>query len=351
MLERLRRGWRSWNVGAVLVVALFMTCRSGAQELGPTLLSYRVPEGCPTAADFQRSVQSRSARVRFVEQGAHDRELSIAMHKDGDFMIGALRLIEGDGSLRKRNVRFSTCAEAVEGLALIAVVSLDPQALLRPQEAQQSTASPAPAASAPTVASASAAAPVRVPPAQPKQAPVPLRRPTKLRLALGGEFNWAPFALPATALGGTLFADFASRSESALAPLFRAAISHVERRGLSAGAAADANFTLTLATLSACPLHFAGGGLALRPCAFVSGGALYAWGSGTTNPEHSSRPYGALGGSVLVFAHASQAIDIVADLAVGGSLLRDRFGIAGAEPWRTPALYLSTGIGTRFVFP
>jgi hypothetical protein len=156
--------------------------------------------------------------------------------------------------------------------------------------------------------------------------------------------------LPATALGGSLFLDVASRSQSGFAPLFRAAISHVERRGLSSDGA-EANFTLTLATLSVCPLRVAGGFLVLRPCAFVNGGALHAWGSETTNLQQRTRPYGALGGSVLLFARLSQAIDIVGDFSVGASLLRDTFGFGQAQPWQTPALYLSTGIGIRFALP
>jgi hypothetical protein len=77
---------------------------------------------------------------------------------------------------------------------------------------------------------------------------------------------------------------------------------------------------------------------------------LYAWGSETTNLQQRTRPYGALGGSALLLAHASQAVDIVADLAVGATLLRDSFGFEEDQPWQTPGLYLSSGIGARFVF-
>jgi len=345
MLER----WRfSLNTCAALLLALFTTCRSGAQELGPTLLSYRVPDSCPSVADFQRSVQRRSARVRFVEQGAHDRELSIVMRKDGDFTHGELRLTERDGSLRQRSVRFTTCAEAVEGMALIAVVSLDPQALLEPEKAQ-------PPAAVPATASSSVA--VKLPPEETKPITVPAPSSSapssKARFALGGEINFVPSALPATAFGGSLFADLASGSESRWAPLFRIAISHVERRGLSSGigAGAEANFTLTLATLSACPLRLGAGFLELRPCAFVSGGALHAWGSQTTNPQQRTRPYGALGGSLLLFARVTQRVDIIADLALGGTLIRDSFGFDQEQPWQTPGLYLSSGVGARFGFP
>ena len=332
---------RGLSTCVVLASAPFGTRELRAQELEPTFLLYRAPDGCPTAVDFRNSVQRRSARVRFVAEGSHDRELSIAIRRDGDFTNGELRLIERDGSLRQRNVRFTTCAEAVEGLALIAVVSLDPQALLQPEK---------PTDPAPT------------PPATPQPPPAPPQAPPKhdsadsaaqrsrFRVALGGEFNVAIRALPTPALGGSLFVDVVSRSQSWLAPLFRGAISHVERRGLSS-AGAEANFTLTLASLSACPLRLGGGFLALRPCAFASGGALHAWGSKTTNLQQRTRPYGALGGSVLLFARVSQVVEIVADLALGATLVRDSFGFDQDPPWETPPLYLSSGIGARFVFP
>ena len=325
----------------MLGVALLGSRPLRAQELGPTLLSFRAPEGCPAVADFQRSVQRRSARVRFVDAGPHDRELSIAVRQEGEVTHGELRLLERDGSLRRRNVRFTTCSEAVEGLALIAVVSLDPQALLQPDKPAEPVE---PAAAAPALA----------PPAIQTKAPskrdsVSAAQQSKIQLALGGEFKLAFRALPATALGGSLFLDIASRSESWLAPLFRATISHVQRRGLE-GDDAEANFTLTLATVSACPLRLAGGWLVLRPCAFASGGALHAWGSESTNLQQRTRPYGAVGGSVLLFVRASQKFEIVGDFSAGATLLRDSFGFE-QDHWKTPALYLSSGIGARFVFP
>ncbi|HKO49689.1 MAG TPA: hypothetical protein VJV79_18295 [Polyangiaceae bacterium] len=275
--------------------------------------------------------------MRFVEQGTYERQLSIAMRKDGDFISGELRLTERDGSLRQRNVRFTTCSEAVEGLALIAVVSLDPQALLQPARATEPAPPPTPAPKPPLAQSPA------------KSDPVPLTPQPKLQWALGAEFNFAPRALPAPALGGSLFVDLDFVRSGGFAPLFRAALSHVERRGLSSGTA-EANFTLTLATVSACPLRIQGGFLVLRPCAFVSGGALHAWGSQTTNLQQRTRPYGALGGSVMLLAQVSQALELVADLGLGATLVPDTFGFDDDQPWKTPPVYLSSGIGARFVF-
>ena len=350
LIEAMLGHWcRGLSACAVLSATLLGSRVLRAQDLGPTLLSYRAPDGCPSVADFQRSVQRRSARVRFVDEGAHDRALSITLRKDGDQTNGELRLIERDGNVRQRDARFATCAEALEGLALIAVVSLDPQALLEPDRPAEPPALPVPV---PLAVPAAAAKP---PPAQAKAAParesLPATQPAKLQLAIGGALNLAIRALPEPALGGSLFLDLASGSRARFAPLLRVALSHVERRGLDSESGAEASFTLTLATVSACPWRFAAGFFALRPCGFASGGVLFAKGSKTNDLQQRTRPYGALGGSLSLFARASQTIDIVADLAAGATLVRDSFGFEQDPPWQTPALYLSSAIGARFVFP
>ncbi|HET7546089.1 MAG TPA: hypothetical protein VFK05_39745 [Polyangiaceae bacterium] len=335
---------RCLSACVALSVAFLVARRLHAQDLGPTLLVYRAPDGCPTVFDFRIAVQRRSARLRFVEQGAHERVLSIAMRREGEATHGELRLVERDGRTSQRSVRFSTCSEALEGLAMIAVVSLDPQALLEAPKAEQPAsvvAGEAPAREAKTARKQDSAAPGSAP-AKPR---------SKARLALGGLFNVAPSALPATALGGSLLLDVESTSPSHFAPLLRVAVSHFERRGLASDGGAEANFRLTLATVSACPWHFPVSLVDFRPCAFVNGGVLYAWGSQTTNTQQRTRPYGALGGSLSVLARVSQVVDIVADIALGSSLVRDSFGFEQDQPWQTPALYLSSGIGARFAFP
>jgi hypothetical protein len=337
---------RGFGACAALGIALLAAAIARAQESGPTLLAYRAPDGCPAVAEFQRSVQRRSARVHFVEQGPHDRELSVVMRREGEATLGELRLVERDGRVSQRNVRFTTCAEAVEGLAMIAVVSLDPHALLESNDSQANA--PAPTASASPPPAPAKVTPKREPTAQESASSA---LPAKTKVGLGVAFNVAPSALPESAYGGSVFVDLAFPSASHFAPLFRLAVSHVERRGLSSAGGAEANFTLTLATATACPLRLAGGIVEFRPCGFASGGALYAWGSQTTNLQQRTRPYGALGGSLLLSLRASQTIDIVADLAAGATLLRDSFGFEQDQPWKTPALYLSSGIGARFGFP
>ncbi|HEY6081790.1 MAG TPA: hypothetical protein VIW29_23400 [Polyangiaceae bacterium] len=322
--------------GTVSGCSLLGAARLSAQELGPILLSYRASDGCPEVAVFQQSVQRRSARIHFVDEGTHERELMVVLAQASDGTTGELRLTERDGTLRQRSVKFSTCAEAVEGLALITAVSLDPQLALepRPEAASEPAAAPAEPAT-------------KAPPAEPAAPPPPHARPTEV--ALGGELTVAVNALPETAFGGAAFVDVASGSQSWLAPLFRGAFSHSQRRNVAEGTA-EAHFTLTLGTLSACPARFGASWLALRPCLFGSAGALHAWGTGSPEEQSSTRFYAAWGGSLLLFLKVSQHLEIVADAALGNALIRDEFVLDEVPFWETPPLYVSSGIGARFVF-
>ena len=336
-LGRLSRGL---TAGAALSSTLLLAGRLRAQELGPILLSYRAPANCPEVADFQHSVERRSSHIHFVDEGSHDRELSIVLSKDGDFTTGELRLIERDGGLRQRSVRFTTCAEAVEGLALITAVSLDPQALLQAEPA----AAPAPKPVPPKPKSPPVAAWSPPPVARPSVAASP-----GLEFGFGGALSGVFQALPALAPGGTLFLDFGSGSQSWFAPLLRGAVSHWERRSLSEPAG-NANFALTLGTLSVCPVRLGGSTVVFRPCAFASGGVLHAWGSSALDTHAHIREAWSWGGSALLLVKVAQALDIVGDVALGVPLIRERFAIDQAPFWTTPPLYLSSSVGLRFVF-
>jgi hypothetical protein len=321
--------------------ALLATPDAHAEALGPTLLQYQASAACPSAADFQRAVQRRSARLQFVAEGSHERTLAIALRAGDTAVVGELRLLEADGSVRQRNVRFSNCAEAVEGLALIAAVSLDPQSLLEaaPQE-------PAPPPRPPPVAqTAKPDAPRHHQP--PLVAPRPKRLPA-LRTRAGAEFEAYLHVTPEAALGGKAYFDLTFRPDAQLAPLLRAALSHAERRGIREGSGAT-SFALTLGTISLCPWRFGSARLELRPCAWATFGALRSWSSKTMNPRTDTREYWAGGVSALAFVKLGETTEITLDSELGAPLRRDRFVFEGSQFWKTPPLYVCTGLGLRFL--
>ena len=341
----LARVSRGLTASAALCAGLLLPGRACAQDPHPTLLAYKAPADCPAVGDFQRSVERRSTRIHFVDEGTHDRELSIVLHKDGDYTVGELRLIEASGGLRQRSVRFTTCAEAVEGLALIATVSLDPQVLL---------AAPKPVPETPP--SGAPAPEPRPSPPRPRPSP-PADHTPALGLGIGAELNAYFNALKRAGLGGSLFLDAGSLSGHLFAPTIHVLITHVEQVG-PLETAANANFTLTLLGLRACPLRIGGDVLVFRPCAAISGGGLH-----TTSEEATARfrPYVSWGGTGLLSIRLGELVEIVGDAGVGVPVIRDTFwfgncdgrgnGSACTRIWKTPALYMSTGLGFRLRLP
>jgi len=353
-VARLSRGLAAC---AVLCTFVLSAGPARAEDLHPTLLAYKAPADCPPVGDFQRSVQRRSTRIHFVDEGSHERELWVFLHKEGDFTVGELRLIEQNGSLRQRSVRFTTCAEAVEGLALIATVSLDPEALL-------SRAHPVPETS-PAVPDETPPAPTTTARRKPKAPPPPPPEPAEESAALEAKVGLEPSVLfravpKAAAFGGTLFGDLGSSSRHLIAPVFSLAITHVRRYGVagdSSDAISRANFALTLFTLSGCPLRIGGNVVVFRPCAQASGGVLRAWGTETNDAQAATRGYLSWGGAGVLSVRVSERVEIVGDAGVGVNLLRDTFTFGRCsnpsdctQVGKTPPLYISTGLGFRLLW-
>ena len=359
MFARLSRGLAA---SAVLCAVQFGARGARADDQGPTLLAYKAPADCPAAGDFQRSVQRRSTRIHFVDEGSHDRELSIILRKDGDFVVGELRLIEQNGTLRQRSVRFNTCVEAVEGLALIATVSLDPQALLEAPGA----VSPTPSAATPTATPAptSSTPPNRPPRAEPKPIqPTPtnplMPDPSGIETNVGAEFNVYFNALPGPAFGGGAFIDVGAASRHLFSPLIHAAITHVERIGFQPTTQlppselnAEANFALTLVTLAGCPLRIGNETLAFRPCAAVSAGDLRSWSTHTDISLARNSGYLSWGGSGMLLLRLGELAEIVGDAGVGVTVTRYNFQFDNLVTFPgTGQLYISTGLGFRLRLP
>jgi hypothetical protein len=345
----LARRRRRFGALAALCAPLLTSKLARAQAQEPTLLVYRAAADCPAVGDFQRSVERRSARIHFVDEGSHARELSIFLRKEGDLTIGELRLIEENGNLRQRSVRFPSCADAVEGLALIATVSLDPQALLE---------NPAPVPEKPPE-------PPPRPPAPPPPAPVASPKPppkrgavaSALEVGLGAEANAFFHAFPQTAFGGSAFVDVGSSSRHWFAPEFRGALTYVQRNGVL-GDIEDgtADVKLALLTVFGCPLKIGEKTVIFRPCAFVSGGGLHTRGTSMKLNTATTHPQISWGGSALLAVHVVEHFEIVGDASVGVNAIRDHFGFTGgptpfATAWSTPAVYLSTGLGFRLLLP
>jgi hypothetical protein len=321
-------------LGTVVARAQQVPEASVAPEVTPeaTRFEFHAPDGCSSAEDFSARVRRRSARIRLVTDAAAQRSLVVEIQQPGPTgaLRGTVKVVEPDGATRTRQLKAASCEEAVEGLSLIATVTLDPDALLGEPQPEPKPAPPAPKP-----------APPKPPPAPP---PPPTSRRGSYRFSFGLEASALLHVAPEPAFGGSVFAAFELQPGSLFATFVRLSVTHAERRGVEAPGG-QAGFAYTLPALDLCPVRLGPKALALRPCGFVSAGVLEVWGNGTPFDETHQRFYGAAGAALLAQLRLSEAVEIVAD---GHALLpfrRDEYGFDGVRFFTTPTPGFSTGVG------
>jgi hypothetical protein len=223
----------------------------------------------------------------------------------------------------------------MEGLSLIATVTLDPEALLSEPTEEPSSVAPPPAAPP---------APARPAPPPPRPAPAGARY--RFSFAIEGSALFE--ASPEPALGGSAAIAFEAYPGEVWSPLLRLSLLHAQRRGLGA---ADANFAFTLPALDVCPVRLGPRALAIRPCGFGSVGLLKVWASEAYSREEHERASGSAGVSLLLAVRLSEVFEIIADGRAGRSLLRDEFAFDRVVFFKTRPLLFSAGAGLAGGFP
>jgi hypothetical protein len=310
----------------------------------PTHFELRAPEGCSSPEDFAARVRKRSARISLIA-GPAPRSLVVEIKEQSPGVLrGSVRVVERGGSARSRQLKASSCAEAIDALSLIATVTLDPDALLAEPEPEPEpelkpeVKPPPPASEAPRAR--------RPRPAMP--APGAEGAPFRLSLGVGAAvlFNQAPKLAP----GGSATLALELRPGQVLAPFFRLSVVHAQRRGL-VQAGGKASFAFTLPTLDVCPVRLGPRGLGIRPCAYVSLGLLAVSGEALAVSESHTRLSGAGGGVLWLGARITETFEIIADIRVGASFPRDAFGFDDRAFFTTPRLGFSAGLGLAGGFP
>jgi hypothetical protein len=341
---------RRHRAAAALALAFSLdAARSLAEpESEPIHFELRGPDGCNGSEDFAAHVRKRSARIRLIP-GPAPRSLVVVIREapSGTFQ-GSVRVSERGGRGRARQLKASSCAELVEGLSLIATVTLDPDALLAEPEAEQKPepeTQPEPRKALPPPSTP------RKPEARPEP-PRPSPRPAEesSRWSFGASavalFNQAPAIAPGAAAGVAL----ELQPGRILSPFVRVSVLHAQRRHV-AEAGGAASFAFTLPTLDFCPVRLGPRAVGVRPCLYGSLGMLEAWGSATAGGETHRRLTGSGGGALWLGVRVSEVFEIVLDGRLGALAPRDRFGFDGRGFFTTPALGFSAGLGVSGGFP
>lgn len=328
------------TVGVSLALAALALPRPAQAQVPTIRLNYSVVEGCPSESEFEQRVHLRSTKVMFTPDESAGRFIEIGVQADGGGYSGTLRLVTESGVERSRNLRATTCTDAIDGLALMTVVALDPDAI------------DSPAASAPAPEAAPSA-----PPERPSPPPVPTiqrssRRPVLRDWRASGGIEaialWGVAPLPLR--GGLLYLTVEHKFTVWLTPTIRGALLKTEHRSFGDSGNGVGDFGATLASVEGCPFRVGTDGFSLRPCFLVMGGAVAASGEHVSNPESYSRARWDLGPSTLLMVRIGSHVEVVVNAALIFPLRRDRYQFAPDVFFVVPAYGAIVGAGVGFTF-
>jgi hypothetical protein len=275
---------RSAALGAAIVTTalVFFPRASAAQKTDKVaadqggeqvLLLYEEspPPDCPSQAGFEAEVVKLTSKAQFTQQhGA--RRVRIELERRGNDVLG--RLITGDGKNQSsRDVRGKDCREVSSALAIAVALTIDPDALGKPEPGLDREEAPTPT-------------PTPTPTPQPEPAAKPSRHPTSPKPLLRGgigvgltlESAWAPQMRPGAHAFGLLDVDKRMRLSLGVGRFFSREVDGVSFGGWFGQGSVSWNLALL--------------GV-LRPFAVVGfeAGVVEASGSGLSTGVSAQRPW------------------------------------------------------------
>jgi len=308
----------------------------------PVQLEYTAPAECAGQDLFVERVQSRSERIQF--DLPTDKQLTVTIQGRDSIWTGRVSFLEADREPLSREISAQSCDEVIDGLALVTVMVLDPEAIqptspeLRPSTPP--AASPAPSAALP------------IPKLKPKpRSTVQLPRALPAHIAFGADATFAGSAgpVPGVFWGWGVSAQFSWVRPSLWSPHVRASALHFSRSGyLAHGGTAD--FAMDELLLALCPISGRLGSLRIRPCISGNYGRLVAAGARTFVPLTETRPWVEANLQIELEWNPVSHVEVFLAPTSGMALNRYSFGFEPYVFYRVPAVILSgtAGLGLQF---
>jgi hypothetical protein len=355
-----------------------------AAEEAPRARLSVTAEGCAaTPVMIAERVRRRSARIEFGDFAPGvAAQLQIAIRPAANARSNAELSVQWpDGRRAERRLEAPSCGEALDALALLIALMLDPTAppaaqghaeRVRPEApAAQPEPAPEPSETAPATPEApTAPAPTEAEPAQATGTSAAANTADERRAvgALGrgqGRAAPAPFAFEVAAFGASaelisgptpqlmpgigLWGFVALRGTGLFAPALRLRATRVWQAG-RAEPGGVAEFRLDTLHLDLCPLGLRWAQLAARGCLAGGFGSLHASGADSYLPRSQEEPWAQLGGALDLTADFLPYVQFGARLGAAGALVRYRFAFRPEVFYRVAPLVLEAnfGVGVRF---
>lgn len=285
---------------AVLLLSLLFAGHARADEPRAHSLGYS-SSGCPDEALFRSRVAARTRSFRLL--GGDPRSpVQVVIERDGGVVHAELTVALADGSTLHRTLEAASCPEAVEALAFVTAIALDPGSV------EVLAEEPPPV----------------VAPIGPPAAPHAISIPRGLQGSLGAMGRVMFAALPTAALGGGAFGAVSYETGRVLSPLLRFDVAWLGTAVITTPLGGAA-FEQVIGTLDLCPVAFGTPSVRLRPCIYGTAGAQWSRGEGAATTAEAVRPYGEVGGSGLFELGVGAHLALELRGTVGAPLVRDQY--------------------------
>jgi hypothetical protein len=305
---------------------------------------------CGDSALLVARVQRRSNRIEAVPPSADVIGFRALVRALPRGLLSATLDVEPPGGKRsRREIVARSCDEAVDALALVIAITLDPEAetaseLAEPDRTQSQTPEP----------SAEPKREVGLAPPAPASPKAPAAESGRWRAGLTSSARFESVSGPAPALlngfGVQALLDL-EHGRSVWSPAIALSGGYQWIGGLrEPGGTAD--FALSTANIALCPLQIRPiSRLAARFCGSGGVGALFASGRDTNRPRSPTRPYAELGGALLLSAFLTEKIELSGLFGAERALILDTFQFSPERFHRVAPLTLRFGLGLGFRIP
>lgn len=320
-----------WHFPTLLGIGTFVFATAGAAQTESSAtqvrVTYRAPAGCGSGAELSRRIEARLPQ--HVVELTPSAPIQFTLEPHGNEVEARMLILLANGATLSRTIRAHDCAGAIEAIAFVAAVALDPGADDPIQVREEEVLEKAPESDMKDETSNEA--------------------PPSRHSAIGLEGRATLGPAPDFLWGGGITFENTNEKAGPWAPALRLSLGY-SRRGNFTEAAGVARFELATAVVDLCPSQVGSSILRLRGCGVFEGGTLRATGTKTYTPESSSRPWIAGGASVIAEIVIKDPLVLTYRVAGLFPLIRDEFQfdseVFHAVPWVT--LELNAGLALRF---
>lgn len=322
--------------GALALAALsLLPEQARGQSAGdPVHVDYQAPARCPDERAFLRRVRARIPGLRSPTADEAPRVFRIRVVEDEGRFLGSLTITEPDGAVSDRSIPAESCAEAVDALALVAALAIDPRALsARPVEVKGvEPPKPAPKPAGPQ-------------PVEPEASEM------TWSAELGAGLHGASGVSPEPVLAWSASAGLGFTASGLVDPMLRGGVAWSPERTFD-GQQGAATFEWISALVDLCVLEFdLGTNGSVRPCLTLELGEVRARGVRVESPNNATRTWAATGGLVEGAWRFSGPLQLVGSAAAVLPLQRDRYWVATELIHEVPLVAARVGLGLALRWP